>query len=129
MTIGEKVKDKLDRNIWEKSRINFHREYIEELLERDAQDTDWKAVLEDHLIKISQFQHERFIHLIVTVTFALLTMLAFGYVYIFDNICFLLAAILFLVLLIPYIAYYYMLENNTQAMYELYDELVKKTKC
>lgn len=133
MNASEKLKDELDRNIWEKSRINYHREYIENLLECDLEESDekvnWNDIIEDHLIKISQFQHERLIHLIVTVLFALLTIISIGFMYMFENIFFVLLTLCLIILLIPYIFYYYMLENNTQAMYELYDQLLKKKKA
>ena len=34
----------------------------------------------------------------------------------------------FLVLLIPYIRHYYLLENEVQAMYNQYDEMVKRIR-
>ena len=72
-----------------------------------------KRHLEDLLIQISFFQHERLVHLIVTVIFALLTMLA-----IVGTLIFL------LILLIPYIRHYYILENGVQKLYQYYDKLV-----
>jgi hypothetical protein len=35
-------------------------------------------------------------------------------------------ALLILVLLIPYVRHYYILENEVQKMYKQYDEMVKK---
>ena len=75
------------------------------------------------LIQIGFFQHERLIHLIVTVLFALMTILVF-----------LLAVtnfapwtgvllLLLLLLLIPYIKHYWLLENGTQKLYQYYDKL------
>ena len=75
------------------------------------------------LIQIGFFQHERLIHLIVTVLFALMTILVF-----------LLAVtnfapwtgillLLLLTLLIPYIKHYWLLENGTQKLYQYYDKM------
>lgn len=75
------------------------------------------------LVQIGFFQHERLIHLIVTVLFALMTILVF-----------LLAVtnfapwtgvllLLLLVLLIPYIRHYWLLENGMQKLYQYYDKL------
>jgi hypothetical protein len=80
------------------------------------------AVLRD---RISFFQHERLIHLLVTILFAIL---AFG------GMCALLITelwylviidFLFLVLLVPYVIHYFHLENGVQRLYGLYDELQK----
>lgn len=75
------------------------------------------------LIQIGFFQHERLIHLIVTVLFALMTILVF----ILGMTEFSLwtggLLLLLLALLIPYIRHYYLLENGTQKLYQYYDKL------
>ena len=58
-----------------KNRIITYRQRIDALLAHPPDGTDWDAVLHEHLTQVSFFQHERLIHLIVTVTFALLTMM------------------------------------------------------
>ncbi len=78
------------------------------------------------LIQIQFFQHERLIHLIVTVLFALLTILSiFASMVIPDQPALLLLDLLFLVLLVPYIFHYYRLENGVQTLYKYYDALVE----
>ena len=57
-------------------RILNYRRYIDELLTRS--DVNWEAVIKEHLIQISFFQHERLIHLIVTITFAILEVIVIG---------------------------------------------------
>ena len=59
----------------EKRIINY-RKYIDELLQKD--NLDWDEVIREHLIQVSFFQHERLIHLIVTVTFAILEVIVIG---------------------------------------------------
>jgi len=69
------------------------------------------------------FQHERLIHLLVLITFAFLT---FGSLALFLTTIFLPVIalfVLFFVLLVPYIFYYYHLENGVQKLYDLYDQL------
>lgn len=113
-------------------RILNYRKYIDELLQE--KDIDWKALQKEHLIQIGFFQHERLIHLIVTVIFAVLTMMAicmaFGLMALGVEGAFgwLLIMAVFMVLLIPYIRHYYILENEVQKMYKQYDEMVKKEK-
>ena len=77
--------------------------------------------LKEHLVQVGFFQHERLIHLIVTVTFALLEMLAIVLSVISDSLFTLLLPIVILILLIPYIRHYYILENEVQKMYGQYD--------
>jgi hypothetical protein len=43
-----------------------------------------------------------------------------------SNISLLILALALMVLLIPYIKHYYLLENSVQYMYEQYDRLLKK---
>ena len=77
------------------------------------------------LTQISFFQHERLIHLIVTVLFAIMTIMAFVVVMVECSIGALVLLLLFLVLLIPYVRHYYILENGTQQLYTYYDRLEK----
>lgn len=79
--------------------------------------------LQEHLVQVGFFQHERLIHLIVTVTFALLEMLAIVLSVISDSLFTLLLPIVILILLIPYIRHYYILENEVQKMYVQYDRM------
>ena len=82
-----------------------------------------KEDIENHLIKISFFQHERFIHLIVTLFFSLLFIIFLFLIalhYVFSII-----ALIFMVFVICYIIHYYHLENGVQYLYKQYDELKK----
>ena len=105
-------------------RILKYRKYIDELLARS--DLDWEAVIKEHLIQISFFQHERLIHLIVTITFAILEVIVIALSVVSFTIGVGLLAIALLVLLIPYIRHYYILENEVQKMYWQYDQMVEK---
>lgn len=109
-----------------KKRIVGYRKRIDALLAQPPQGTDWEAVLREHLTQISFFQHERLIHLIVTVTFALLTVIALAIYCIACYMPMLPLIILLLVLLIPYIGHYYTLENEVQKMYVQYDTILDK---
>lgn len=108
-----------------RKRILEYRKYIDELLIQE-EENDWEMVLKRHLQQIVFFQHERLIHLIVTVAFALLEMGAAGFFVVTEDIGLaLLAAVLFL-LLVPYIRHYYLLENEVQKMYGQYDRIQEK---
>ena len=72
------------------------------------------------------FQHERLIHLIVTVLFALSMILVFGIFILSGDLYILLLLALILSLLVPYIVHYFHLENGVQTLYTLIDKLEKR---
>jgi len=69
------------------------------------------------------FQHERLIHLLVTILFALLTFGSLVTYLVTGFLPVIALFVLFLALLIPYIFHYYHLENGVQQLYDLYDQL------
>ena len=85
-----------------------------------------QEIIDNHLIKISFFQHERLIHLIVTIFYALLFIIfsSLGVI----NYIFLIIALILLIFLICYIIHYFNLENGTQYLYKQYDEMKKEIK-
>lgn len=107
-----------------KKRILDYRMRIDKLLEENAPDTDWEKVLSEHLVQIGFFQHERLIHLIVTVVFALMTIMTMLAGLFLSSVLLIVLMLLFLVLLVPYIMHYYLLENETQKMYGQYDKML-----
>ena len=112
-------------------RILQYRKSIDEWLEKTEQSAQvsqeiLRDKMEEHLNQIGFFQHERLIHLIVTVTFALLEMLAILLNVISDRLFSLLLPVVILILLVPYIRHYYILENEVQKMYVQYDRIVQK---
>lgn len=107
-----------------KKRILWYRNQIDDLLKQGGE-IDWNAVMEEHLQQIAFFQHERLIHLIVTVLFAALEFLAIGFFVVTDNLGFGMLAFSLLILLVPYIRHYYLLENEVQKMYGQYDKLLE----
>lgn len=107
-------------------RIRQYMAYINKLLETEDTSVDWEEEMKKHLVQIAFFAHERFIHLIVTVTFAILAVLAFLYTYSNFSIPMLLLVLMLMVLLVPYIKHYFLLENSVQDMYEQYDKMQEK---
>jgi hypothetical protein len=81
-----------------------------------------EALIQDLLIQIGFFQHERLIHLIVTVLFALVTVMAVLCSCLTQNLVLIALILAFLVLLVPYIMHYYLLENGVQKLYTYYDK-------
>ncbi len=106
-----------------KKRLENYIKFIESIVQSGLSADKKETFLKEMLIQIGFFQHERLIHLIVTITFALLTMLSLIGCFICDTVAYFILTILFLVLLIPYIRHYYILENGVQKLYRLYDTL------
>ena len=102
-------------------------ELIKEIMEKhDKSKEELELIRQEHLTQVAFFQHERLIHLIVTVTFAILEILALLMTMINADLFALLLAVVVLVLLIPYIRHYYILENEVQKMYKQYDAVCKE---
>jgi hypothetical protein len=70
------------------------------------------------LIRIGFYQHERLIHLLVTLAFAIITVVIF--IFAPETLPFALLRLLLIGMDIPYIAHYYFLENSVQKLYEFY---------
>ena len=112
------------------------REYIDYIEKAAEEPSD--ELIKYHKTMTQQFQHERFIHLIVTMFFALFMIIFFffflvlaiylpaGYASDFLMIGVgLILAILFVVTLF-YVRHYYQLENGTQKLEELTKKLFKR---
>ena len=74
-------------------------------------------------VHIGFFQHERLVHELVMILFALLTVGGFFFFLVVPEIPVLVLSFLFLCLLVPYIGHYYGLENGVQSLYCLYSSL------
>ncbi|MBR3268522.1 MAG: hypothetical protein IKI58_07330 [Oscillospiraceae bacterium] len=112
------------------------RKYLTEYLKRleeilaseQEQDFDYEELLRSHLTMIQFMQHERLIHFLVTMLFAICFFIALGIFLMSKIITLSLLLLLILVLLVPYISHYYFLENSVQKMYRLYDEINARIK-
>ncbi len=105
----------------------YFTEYIKSLTALLKDDgADFTRLKSEMLVKIGFMQHERLIHLMVTILFAVLMFMCVGIFFISEVTAFLLCALLMLVLLVPYIAHYFFLENGVQRLYKIYDEVSLK---
>ena len=78
-----------------------------------------KMLLKD---KILYFQHERLIHLLVTLFYALFTLCFIFLSIIFPG--FLVPCFIVIIILIFYVLHYFFLENAVQYLYKLYDRIM-----
>ena len=94
---------------------------------KEAGEEKIRRVLAEFEIKISYFQHERLIHLMVTLFFALFLLLSIGSLFLFPAEFILTGVLLvaiFFGLTIGYVFHYYFLENSVQKMYHMRDEMI-----
>lgn len=89
---------------------------------------EYSDILSNLLIQISFFQHERLIHLLVTLAFAIITIACMIASLFAQSLPLFILIALLLILLIPYIRHYYILENGVQRLYKYYDEICKSMK-
>ncbi len=95
---------------------------IDELLEskKDINEEDIKK----HLVKIEFFQHERLIHLLVTLIYAVLFVLFIRLG--LENPLFNIIVLILMIFLLFYVAHYFRLENGVQYLYKQYDKMLEK---
>ena len=96
-----------------KKQINDYLKYLE----------NNKVDKKELLVKISFYQHERLIHLIVTCLVAISAILFTFMGLLLNNYVLLIVSIILFILFTFYILHYYFLENSIQKMYLYYDKI------
>ncbi len=109
-----------------RKKILNYKARIDELLDNPSENIDYAEEERKHLIQIQFFMHERLVHEIIMVLFALCTILVFIETVRTTEILFAILLVALLILLVPYIIHYYVLENSVQYMYEQYDEMERR---
>ncbi len=95
----------------------------------DSEDIgDIEPLKQELLTEIGFWQHERLIHLLVTILFALLTMAVFLVLLFYQQLSMLVLLAALLSLMVPYIRHYYILENGVQKLYTFYEALLARQK-
>ncbi len=101
-------------------------DYEKELMEMVAQG---KPLSAEQLLSVRThigfFQHERLVHELVMILFAILTVGGIFFLIVVPEISVIALDVLFFVLLVPYVKHYYGLENGVQRLYEAYEKLEK----
>ena len=107
-----------------KNSLKKYIEYLEKLPKKETKNN--KELQQEILLQIKHFQHERLIHLIVTVFVGIVSILIFGFALILENTYLMILFLILLCLFIPYIFHYYYLENGVQKLYKIYWDTTKK---
>jgi hypothetical protein len=98
--------------------LKRHEAFILETLAADG-DCDWEALARFHGKQLAFMQHERLIHLLVTLSFGLFALLTMLTLVLSPRIELAALTLLLLGLLVPYVAHYFKLENGVQRWYHL----------
>ena len=105
----------------------YLKKYMEETqrrLKEYADKAELEEIFSEHKGKIAFMQHERIVHFLVTMMFAIILSI-FVCAFLFtENPALLLLVVIIMVLLGFYIKHYYFLENTVQEMYRLYDKIL-----
>lgn len=89
----------------------------------------WEERIREHLVQIRFFQHERAVHLLVTLAFAMFAVVSLLAACITGEALLYLLLLALLLLLVPYIVHYYHLENGVQRLYRQYDGLAARARA
>lgn len=103
-------------------------DYQKEVEDKLKKKTFTKEDLEDYKVMIEYFEHERLVHLLVTITVIISTCFFFYMFSIMPSIFLFLLVIIFIILLGFYLYHYYFLENNVQNLEKKYLEIKKILK-
>jgi len=103
--------------------LKRHEAFIRSQLDSGGDGTDWIGLARFHRTQIDYMQHERLIHLLVTLFFGLCALLTLLFVVLHPLIPMGVLLLLLLALLVPYVAHYYDLENGLQRWYHLANEI------
>ena len=106
-----------------KKRIQSYMAYMDQQLEHNESGLSYEELCIQHEKQLAYFMHERLVHLLVTLTFAILAFVTFFMAVMNFSMGMTVLFFAFLILLIPYIMHYYLLENSVQYMYRQYDRL------
>ena len=100
------------------------KKYIDKIDEQldSKKNKNIEELKKEHLIKIQIFQHERLVSLIVTLFFALFTVVSF--LLSATSIIFFIVTTILFVMLLCYLFYYFSLEKCIRKLYDQYDKMV-----
>lgn len=105
--------------------IRAYLEILELFFSVEHSDEELLKMRMELLQRIAFYQHERIVHLIVTMSFGVFFMLSLILYMNVGGVGLLLLTILFLAMLAAYIKHYYFLENSVQKMYQYYFKVEK----
>ncbi len=106
--------------------LKSYMSYIENRLSECKSSSEIEDILKEHRDKIAFMQHERLVHFLVTMMFAIILVIFMAVQFFTESFGLLLLITMIIILTAFYIKHYYFLENTVQKMYVVYDEILKK---
>jgi len=106
--------------------LQDHEAFVRRALEETHERAYWDELAAFHDRQLRFMQHERLIHLLVTLTVALLAVLSIVFVAVQPMLPGFVLAALLLVLVSAYLVHYFRLENGVQRWYHLANRLDEK---
>ena len=103
--------------------LKRHEAFIRRQLDAAGASVDWDGLARFHRTQVGYLQHERLIHLLVTLFFGACTLVTLLFLVLHPQLPMGVLLLLLLVLLVPYLAHYYRLENGVQRWYHLANEI------
>jgi hypothetical protein len=103
--------------------LERHEAFVRGQLASAGDGADWAGLARFHRAQIDYMQHERLIHLLVTLFFGLSALLTLLFLVLHPTAMVGVLVFLLLVLLVPYLVHYYRLENGVQRWYHLANEI------
>lgn len=100
-----------------------HEGYVRQMLEKGLDPEALKGLLEYHDRQVLWMQHERLVHLIVTLSVCLFALLSLGFAVWMPSLPCLALAGLLVILAVAYLIHYYRIENRVQRWYGLSNEI------
>ena len=107
-------------------RIKAYEKYIKSATAKKLSSAERAELIEYHREMLANFQHERLIHLIITLFFTAVSLAIIGILvwsilalgFVLEMSAFYLLVIIIVALTVAYIKHYYFLENHIQAFYD-----------
>lgn len=107
-------------------KIKDYKNYIEDKIVNVKKSSDLNFLIQTHSSTMNNFQAERIAHLVVTMFFALFTLI-FITIFLLTEILILLApCLLTSLMLLMYISHYYKLENSIQSLIDVEKKMYEK---
>ena len=109
----------------------YLKKYMKNINERLADYSsreELEEIFSEHKDKIAFMQHERIVHFLVTMMFAVILTIFMAAVLFLENLMLLVLVTMIIILLGFYIKHYYFLENTVQEMYRVYDRILEERR-
>jgi Ca2+/Na+ antiporter len=106
--------------------LERHEAFVRQQLGVAGEGIDWAGLARFHRTQIEYLQHERLVHLLVTLFFGLCLLLTAFFFVLHPQLAVGVLLVLLLALVVPYVAHYYKLENGVQRWYHLANEIERR---